>query len=219
MLASETFSLSPHAFASHGATLEQLCAQAGVALSNAWATDDFFRIWAAADAASEDRSAGLRFGAEGIDRGYGVGALVGLHAPDLRTALAALSRYKRLTCLEPIEVETGGRDGRPLSLAPGDGRGVAPVRRHDPGVAPGPGAAGKAGRPDPRLPNLVLRALALVDAELWPILHDFGHATATANDKARRMLDWTPRAAGSGRRRRKTPDRSGSSEGVNPLTR
>lgn len=108
MLASETFSLSPHAFASHGATLEQLCEQAGVALSNAWSTDDFFRIWAAADAASEDRSAGLRFGAGGIAGGYGVGALVALHAPDLRAALAALSRYKRLTCPERIEVETGG---------------------------------------------------------------------------------------------------------------
>lgn len=106
MVASDTFSLSPHAFASHGGTLDRLCERAGVALSNAWVTDDFFRIWEAADAASEDRSAGLRLGAEGIAQGYGLGALVALHAPDLRAALASLSRYKRLTCPERVEVDT-----------------------------------------------------------------------------------------------------------------
>lgn len=108
MLASDAFSLSPQAFARHGATLEALCERAGVALSNAWSADDFFRIWTAADAVSQDRSAGLRFGADGITGGYGAGALVALHAPDLRAALASLCRYKRLTCPERIEVEAGG---------------------------------------------------------------------------------------------------------------
>lgn len=104
----DTFSLSPGAFSSHRAILERFCEQAGVALSNAWSADDFFRIWTAADAATEDRSAGLRFGAEAIARGHGVGSLVALHAPDLRAALASLSRYKRLTCPERIEVDTRG---------------------------------------------------------------------------------------------------------------
>lgn len=48
--------------------------------------------------------------------------------------------------------------------------------------------------PERTLPNLVLRALALFNAELRPIVQDLGYAKATSNDKARRGLDWTPRA-------------------------
>ena len=52
-----------------------------------------------------------------------------------------------------------------------------------------------AGRvPTRTVPNLVLKALALVNAELRPIVQDLGHAKATSNDKARRVLEWTPRA-------------------------
>ncbi|WP_299807450.1 AraC family transcriptional regulator ligand-binding domain-containing protein [Tardiphaga sp.] len=60
---------------------------------------------AATDEELGDPSAGLRFGAEGIGRGYGVPLIVALHAPDFRHELAALSRYKRLTCPELVEVE------------------------------------------------------------------------------------------------------------------
>lgn len=55
-----------------------------------------------------DRSAGLRFGAEGISRGYAVAAVVALHAPDFRRALTALSRYKRQTCPERVEIAVEG---------------------------------------------------------------------------------------------------------------
>ncbi|MDR6954781.1 AraC-like DNA-binding protein [Ancylobacter sp. 3268] len=88
--------------------IERLCLRAGVATSKAWVTSDFFRIWAAAEEEFHDPGAGLRFGDEGIARGYGVAAIVALHAPDFRSALAALSRYKSLTCPEFVEVEVKG---------------------------------------------------------------------------------------------------------------
>ncbi len=104
----DTFSFSPHALAPFGLAFERLCGRAGVVPSNAWATRDFFALWAAAEEELADPSAGLRFGAEAIARGYGVAAIVALHAPDFRNALAALARYKRLTCPERVEVETHG---------------------------------------------------------------------------------------------------------------
>lgn len=100
MTSPNTFSLSPRVLATLGISIAQLCERAGVAQSNAWLTDDFFRLWKTADEVFQDRSAGIRFGAEGINRGYAVAAIVALHAPDFRHALAALSRYKRLTCPE-----------------------------------------------------------------------------------------------------------------------
>ncbi|MFG1414140.1 AraC family transcriptional regulator ligand-binding domain-containing protein [Xanthobacter sp. VTT E-85241] len=91
-----------------GMPIERLCARAGVSMSNAWVTDEFFQIWAAAEEEFPDPRAGIRFGDEGIARGYGVGSIVALHAPDFRNALAALSRYKSLTCPEFVEVEVKG---------------------------------------------------------------------------------------------------------------
>ncbi|MDR5770015.1 AraC family transcriptional regulator ligand-binding domain-containing protein [Caballeronia sp. LZ028] len=105
MASPETFSISPRTLALLDLSLEELCARAGVAVSDAWATSDFFRLWSAADDALSDRSAGLRFGAEGVARGYAVAAIVALHAPDLRHALSALARYKRRTCPELVEIE------------------------------------------------------------------------------------------------------------------
>jgi AraC-like DNA-binding protein len=103
-----TFSLPISLLSKFGMPIERLCARAGVAASNAWVTSDFFRIWAAAEEELNDPGAGVRFGDEGIARGYGVAALVALHAPDFRSALAALSRYKSLTCPEFVEVEERG---------------------------------------------------------------------------------------------------------------
>lgn len=91
-----------------GPSLAVLCERAGIAPSNAWETADFFRLWQAADDLFDDRAAGLRFGVDGIASGYAVAALVALHAPDFRQALAALSRYKRLTCPELVEVAIEG---------------------------------------------------------------------------------------------------------------
>jgi AraC-like DNA-binding protein len=108
MISPDTFAISSLVLAKFGLPIERLCERAGVAPSTAWVTSDFFRMWAAADEELDDRSAGLRFGAEGIARGYGVASIVALHAPDLRHALAALSRYKRLTCPELVEVEIEG---------------------------------------------------------------------------------------------------------------
>jgi AraC-like DNA-binding protein len=108
MSSPETFSISPRIVAKSGLSMERLCERAGVVASNAWNTGDFFRLWAAADDELGDRSAGLRFGTESVTLGYGVAAIVALHAPDFRHALAALSRYKRLTCPERVEVEIEG---------------------------------------------------------------------------------------------------------------
>lgn len=104
----DTFSFPPRVVAELGLPLTRLCERAGVAPSDAWLTSDFFRLWAAAEEELGDGSAGLRFGAAAIDRGYGVASIVALHAPDLRHALTALSRYKRLTCPELVEVEIQG---------------------------------------------------------------------------------------------------------------
>jgi AraC-like DNA-binding protein len=103
-----TFSLPIGVLSQLGMPIERICARAGVATSNAWVTSDFFRLWAAAEEEFDDPSAGIRFGDEGIARGYGVAALVALHAPDFRGALAALSRYKSLTCPELVEVAAKG---------------------------------------------------------------------------------------------------------------
>lgn len=84
---------------------DRLCERAGVVASNAWGKDEFFRLWAAADEELGDAEAGLCFGSEGIAQGYGVAAIVAPHAPDFGWALAALSRYKRLTSSELVEVE------------------------------------------------------------------------------------------------------------------
>jgi hypothetical protein len=46
------------------------------------------------------------------DVGYGVGAIVALHAADFRSALVALGRYKRLTCPELVEVEVEGDEAK-----------------------------------------------------------------------------------------------------------
>lgn len=56
-------------------------------------------------------------------------------------------------------------------------------------------ALGAAARRVPRrsIPNPVLRTLALLNAEVRPIVPDLGHAKRTSNEKARDMLDWTPR--------------------------
>ncbi|NKF23803.1 AraC family transcriptional regulator [Solimonas marina] len=104
--------MSPAAFAALDVSLEQLCARAGVPLSSRWDTDDFFRLWTAAEAEFDGRDAGLRFGAGGVALGYGVAATVALHAADFRGALAALSRYKRLSCPERVDVEANGDEVR-----------------------------------------------------------------------------------------------------------
>jgi AraC-like DNA-binding protein len=102
----QTFTLSLNVLARTGlSSPENLCERAGVTPSGSFSTDEFFRLWAAAEELTHDRAAGLRFGAAGIDGGYGVASLVALHAPDFRDALSALARYKRLTCPERVELE------------------------------------------------------------------------------------------------------------------
>ncbi len=113
MAAPDTFTVSPLVLARLGLpSVERLCERAGVAPSGALRTSEFFRLWSAAEEEIGDRDAGLRFGAEGIDRGYGFAAIVALHAPHFRSALAALDRYKRLTCPEVVEVEILGGEAK-----------------------------------------------------------------------------------------------------------
>ena len=110
MIGPDTFAICPRALPKLGLPIERLGERAGVAPSNALVTSVFFRIWAAAGEELGDRSAGLRFGAEGIDRGTGVAGIAALHAPDFRHALASLARYKRLTCPELVKVEIEGEE-------------------------------------------------------------------------------------------------------------
>lgn len=110
MPGTDTFSLPPHAAVALAVPIEQLCARAGIALGGNWTTAEFFRLWTEAEDCTDDRAAGLRFGAGGIAGGYGVAGIVALHAPDLRAALAALGRYKRLTCPELVEVACEGEE-------------------------------------------------------------------------------------------------------------
>lgn len=113
MAGPETFPVEPRVLTKLGLpSFQRLCERAGVTSSTALPTDDFFRLWAAADEEIPDRAAGLRLGSEGIARGYGVASLVALHAPDFRRALAALDRYKRLTCPESVELEVDGNEAR-----------------------------------------------------------------------------------------------------------
>jgi nucleoside-diphosphate-sugar epimerase len=47
--------------------------------------------------------------------------------------------------------------------------------------------------PSRSIPDIVLRIAALFNAELRPLVPDLGYARKTSNEKARRVLDWTPR--------------------------
>jgi len=47
--------------------------------------------------------------------------------------------------------------------------------------------------PTRAIPNLVLRVAALFNPEFRPFVPDLGYAKKTSNEKARRVLDWTPR--------------------------
>jgi hypothetical protein len=49
--------------------------------------------------------------------------------------------------------------------------------------------------PNRSIPNFVLRVVSLFNAELRPFIYDLGYAKKTSNEKARRLLDWRPRAA------------------------
>lgn len=113
MGAPDTFTVNPRMLEHLGLPrFELLCERARVEPSATLRTDAFFRLWWAAEQAITDRAVGLRLGAEGIQRGYSVAGRVALHAPDLRSALAALGRYKRLTCPETVEVECDAGEAR-----------------------------------------------------------------------------------------------------------
>lgn len=49
--------------------------------------------------------------------------------------------------------------------------------------------------PSRSIPDFVLRLAAIFNPEVRPFLPDLGYAKKTSNEKARRMLGWTPRAA------------------------
>jgi len=47
--------------------------------------------------------------------------------------------------------------------------------------------------PTRSIPGVALRILALSNADLRPFVQDLGYAKKTSNEKARRVLGWTPR--------------------------
>jgi nucleoside-diphosphate-sugar epimerase len=47
--------------------------------------------------------------------------------------------------------------------------------------------------PTRTLPDFVVRVVARFNAEIRPFVPDLGYAKKTSNDKARRVLGWTPR--------------------------
>jgi AraC-like DNA-binding protein len=86
-----------------------------VAPAESVSTRDFFRLWSAAEDLFDGpagRGFGLALGAGGVDGGYATASAVALHAPDVASALAAIARYKRLTCPEVIDVEVTGGEAR-----------------------------------------------------------------------------------------------------------
>ncbi|KAF1004525.1 MAG: HTH-type transcriptional regulator VirS [Luteibacter sp.] len=112
MASPSTFPVSPLALARTGIAFDALCAQAGVVPAPSLGTEDFFRLWTTAEELLDDRSAGLRFGERAVAEGFSHAAIVATHAPDLRRALLALARYKRLTCPEVVDVEAAGTEIR-----------------------------------------------------------------------------------------------------------
>lgn len=70
-------------------------------------TREFFRFWAALDTVGVARDLGLRLGDEAYARRLSVASTAAQHAPDLAGALRTIARYKRLTCPETLEIETG----------------------------------------------------------------------------------------------------------------
>ncbi|WP_147439644.1 hypothetical protein [Paraburkholderia sp. BL17N1] len=49
--------------------------------------------------------------------------------------------------------------------------------------------------PTRTIPDFVLRTFALFNAELRAFIPDLGHAKRSSNEKAKRVLGWTPRAS------------------------
>ncbi|MFC5743323.1 AraC family transcriptional regulator [Dyella tabacisoli] len=68
-------------------------------------TAQFFALWRAIEAASDDPALGLRLGDGTRAEVYDVVSLAALHSATLGDALHKLARYKRLTCPEDISIE------------------------------------------------------------------------------------------------------------------
>ncbi|MGC1548978.1 MAG: AraC family transcriptional regulator [Rhodanobacter sp.] len=68
-------------------------------------TAQFFALWQAIEAMSNDPALGLRLGDGTRTKTYDVVTLAALHSATLGEALQTLARYKRLTCPEEIGIE------------------------------------------------------------------------------------------------------------------
>ena len=71
-------------------------------------TDEFFALYEAIGAVSDDPAVGLRLGAEDRVERYSPVAIAALYARSFRDALGRAARYKQLTCPEAIEVAARG---------------------------------------------------------------------------------------------------------------
>jgi AraC-like DNA-binding protein len=68
-------------------------------------TAQYFALWRAIEAASDDPALGLRIGAATRSEISDVASMAALHSANLDDALQKLARYKRLTCPEDISIE------------------------------------------------------------------------------------------------------------------
>jgi AraC-like DNA-binding protein len=71
-------------------------------------TVQYFALWRAIEAASDDPALGLRIGAATLSEISDVASMAALHSANLGDALQKLARYKRLTCPEDISIEEEG---------------------------------------------------------------------------------------------------------------
>ncbi|WP_266159381.1 AraC family transcriptional regulator [Dyella silvatica] len=78
-------------------------------------TAQFFALWQAIEATSDDPAFGLRLGDGTRIEVYDVVSLAALHSATLGEALHRLARYKRLTCPEDINIELS-RDEAAVSM-------------------------------------------------------------------------------------------------------
>src|SRR5258706_6506973 len=75
-------------------------------------TAEFFELWHAVEAESDDAGLGLRIGVEVLPDEENVVSLAAMHSATLGEALRKLARYKRLVCPEKISIDVEDGEAR-----------------------------------------------------------------------------------------------------------
>ncbi len=106
------------AFESEGLDFDDLLRQAGIAATPFHggrlrvSTKQFFALWTAVEASGVPADFGLRLVRQPLPQQFDVAAAAALHSENLGAALAKLSRYKRLTCPEVVQVDLDDDEAR-----------------------------------------------------------------------------------------------------------